>query len=227
MERGRARLGSVLGNLLRINSFKKRHGLGVLLPEVGNNRTANQPPSPAIFPDQLAPVVRVGHDGAHAMEMMRWGFPPPPNLGTRPATNVRNTASPYWRGWLKPEFRCLVPATAFCEYTDSQPKIPHRFALNGEREPFAFAGIWRPRTGTRKGETGEHLLFAFLTTAPSDVVRPVHSKAMPVILTGNACDIWLEADAAAALRLQQPWPADRLAVVATGLRQDTTPAAAA
>ena len=95
MERGRARLGSVLGNLLRINSFKKRHGLGVLLPEVGNNRTANQPPSPAIFPDQLAPVVRVGHDGAHAMEMMRWGFPPPPNLGTRPATNVRNTASPY------------------------------------------------------------------------------------------------------------------------------------
>lgn len=82
-------------------------------------------------------------------------------------------------------------------------------------------------TGTRKGETGEHLLFAFLTTAPSDVVRPVHSKAMPVILTGNACDIWLEADAAAALRLQQPWPADRLAVVATGQRQDTTPAAAA
>ena len=120
-----------------------------------------------------------------------------------------------------------MPATAFCEYTDNQPKIPHRFALNGEREPFAFAGIWRPRTGIRKGETGEHLLFAFLTTAPRDVVHPVLSKAMPVILTGNACDIWLEADAAAALRLQQPWPADRLAVVATGLRQDTTPAAAA
>jgi len=191
------------------------------------DHTANQPPLPAIFPDQFAPVVRIGHDGTRVMETMRWGFPPPPNLGTRPVTNVRNTASPYWRGWLKPEFRCLVPATSFCEYTNSQPKIPHWFALNGEREPFAFAGIWRPWTGTRKGETGEHLLFAFLTTAPNDVVRPVHSKAMPVILIGNACDIWLEADTATALKLQQPWPADRLSVVAIGQRQDVASAAAA
>jgi putative SOS response-associated peptidase YedK len=160
------------------------------------DRTANQPPLPAIFPDQFAPVVRIGHDGTRVMETMRWGFPPPPNFGTRPVMNVRNTASPYWRGWLKPEFRCLVPATSFCEYTGSQPKIPHWFALNGEHEPFAFAGIWRPLTGTRKGETGEHLLFAFLTTAPNDAVRPAHSKAMPVILAGSACDIWLEADTA-------------------------------
>jgi hypothetical protein len=58
---------------------------------------------------------------------------------------------------------------------------------------FAFAGNRRP-IGPCKGETGEHLLFAFLTTAPGDMVHPVLSKAMPVILAGNACDIWLEAD---------------------------------
>lgn len=120
-----------------------------------------------------------------------------------------------------------MPTTAFCEYTDSAPKIPHWFGLNDEREPFAFAGIWQPWTGTRKGETGGHLLFAFLTTAPNDVVRSMHSKAMPVILAGNACDIWLEADTAKALNLQQPWPADRLSVVATGQRQNSTPATAA
>jgi hypothetical protein len=28
---------------------------------VGSDRTANQTPQPAIFPDQLAPVVRVAH----------------------------------------------------------------------------------------------------------------------------------------------------------------------
>lgn len=188
------------------------------------DRTANQSPLPAIFPDQLAPVVRIGRDGGRVMETMRWGFPPPPNLGTRPVTNVRNTASSYWRGWLKPEFRCLVPATAFCEYTDSQPKIPHWFALGDDRPPFAFAGIWRPWTGTRgtkaAPEEGEHLLFSFLTTAPNDVARPLHSKAMPVILTGAACDMWLEAEPAEALKLQQPWPADRLTIVATGQRQD-------
>ena len=81
-----------------------------------------------------------------------------------------------------------------------------------EKLGHGMSAIWRPWTGTRKGETGEHLLFAFLTTAPNDVVRPVHSKAMPVILTGNACDIWLESDTATALKLQQPWPADRLSL---------------
>src|SRR5262245_10327971 len=35
-----------------------------------------------------------------------------------PVTNVRNLKSPYWRGWLKAEWRCLVPATSFCEWTD-------------------------------------------------------------------------------------------------------------
>jgi putative SOS response-associated peptidase YedK len=64
---------------------------------VKNDRTGNLPSLPGIFPDYLAPVVRVDRDGERVMEMMRWGFPPPPNLGTRPVTNVRNTKSPYWR----------------------------------------------------------------------------------------------------------------------------------
>ena len=33
------------------------------------------------------------------------------------------------------------------------------------------------------GETGDHRLFAFLTTESNDVVRPIHAKAMPVLLT--------------------------------------------
>lgn len=43
-----------------------------------------------------------------------------------------------------------------------------------------FTGIWRLWTGERKGETGEHRLFAFLATSANDVVRPIHAKAMPV-----------------------------------------------
>lgn len=188
---------------------------------VAHDHAANQPPLPAIFPDQLAPVVRIDRDGARVMQAMRWGFPPPPNVGTRPVTNVRNTASPYWRGWLKPEFRCLVPASSFCEYDERHVKKSTWFALGPDRPPFAFAGIWRPWTGTRKGETAEHLLFAFLTTEANDLVRPVHAKAMPVILTSPVeWDAWLGADTAEALKLQQPLPADRVMVVATGQRQD-------
>jgi len=187
---------------------------------VGHDRLGNMPPLPGVFPDQLAPVVRI-RDGARELVNMRWGFPPPPKLGTRPVTNVRNTASSYWRPWLKPEFRCLVPATSFCEYTDSTPKVPHWFALSAERPLFAFAGIWRPWTGERKKEQGEHLLYSFLTTEPNAVVKPIHAKAMPVMLTTAAeFDRWLSADVDQALALQRPLPAAKLEIVAKGERKD-------
>jgi putative SOS response-associated peptidase YedK len=180
----------------------------------------NLPALPAIFPDMLAPVVRQSA-GGRALSLMRWGFPPPPNAPPRPVTNVRNVNSPYWRAWLKPEYRCLAPATSFCEYTDSQPKVPHWFALGEDRPLFAFAGIWRAWTGERKKQTGEHLLFSFLTCAPNSVVGPVHAKAMPVILrTPEEFETWLCAPAEEALALQRPAPDEALRVVATGRRED-------
>jgi hypothetical protein len=44
-----------------------------------------------------------------------------------------NTGSPHWRRWLKPDNRCVVPATSFCEWTDSSPKVTHWFALGEDR----------------------------------------------------------------------------------------------
>jgi putative SOS response-associated peptidase YedK len=202
--------------------------------KVQNDRTGNLPSLPDIFPDQLAPVVSNAKNGERSLELMRWGFPPPPNLGTRPVTNVRNVKSGYWRGWLTPAYRCLVPATSFCEYTDSRPKVPNWFALGDDRPLFAFAGIWRPWTGVRgtkaerraaAGETGseerEHLLFSFLTTEANEVVRPVHAKAMPAILTTDEeYDAWLSAEPDEALKLQRPLSADQLKIVAKGERED-------
>ena len=185
------------------------------------DETGNLPPLPGIFPDTLAPVVRNAPDGVRELAMMRWGFPPPPNLGTRPVTNVRNAKSPYWRAWLKPEFRCLVPATSFCEYTDATPKVTHWFALDETRPLFCFAGIWRPWTGERKKETREHLLFSFLTCDANETVRPIHAKAMPVILTtGDEREAWLNAPLDIALGVQKPCLPDMLRVVATGERKD-------
>ncbi len=197
------------------------------LTRVFRDSLGNQPPLPTILPDQLAPVIRLDANGGRTLDRLRWGFPRLLKLsaagaaGNRPVTNVRNYASSYWRGWLKPGFRCLVPATSFCEYTDSQPKVPHWFALADDRPLFAFAGIWRPWTGERKKETREHLLFSFLTTEANDVVRPIHAKAMPVMLTtAEECDVWLSADVEDALKLQRPLPADQLKVVAKGERKD-------
>jgi putative SOS response-associated peptidase YedK len=52
---------------------------------------------PAIYPDQMAPTVRLDEDGARELTLMRWGFPPPPKVATRPVTNVRNVQSSFWR----------------------------------------------------------------------------------------------------------------------------------
>jgi putative SOS response-associated peptidase YedK len=69
---------------------------------------------PGVFPDYPAPVIR-NTDAGTEMPLMHWGMPPPPRTGGPPVTNIRNTSSPHWRGWLRPENRCLVPANSFAE----------------------------------------------------------------------------------------------------------------
>jgi putative SOS response-associated peptidase YedK len=160
-----------------------------------NHNVGNLPPMPAAFPDYPAPVVRnAGTD--RKLIMMRWGMPPPPRAGGFPVTNIRNTTSLHWRGWLKPEHRCLVPANSFCRVcAGAEPETKKKdvvwFALNDDRPLFAFGGIWTEFRGDRgtksKPIPGPHLVYGFLTTAPNATVEPIHPKAMPVShrLSGN------------------------------------------
>ena len=39
-------------------------------------------------------------------------------------TNVRNLESSFWRKWLEPKHRCLVPVSTFCEWTDTPDPGP-------------------------------------------------------------------------------------------------------
>ena len=107
--------------------------------------SANPSSMPGVFPDYPAPVVRNAEVGRE-MTLMRWGMSPPPRTGGAPVTNIRNTSSPHWRIWLKPEYRCLVPADSFAEYApEPNPETKKKdvvwFALNDDRPLFAFAGI--------------------------------------------------------------------------------------
>jgi putative SOS response-associated peptidase YedK len=186
----------------------------------------NLPLFPSIFPDQLAPVVRVGADGERELVIARWGMPGPPQFGGAPITNIRNVKSPHWRRWLGVASRCIVPVTSFCEYADTKPrKTPMWFALDDDRPLFAFAGLWTPWRGARGPKSapveGDHELFGFLTTEANAVVAPIHPKAMPVILTSPAeVDLWLEGETPGVLALQRPLPDDALRIVASGERAD-------
>src|SRR5881392_2619929 len=159
----------------------------IALFRVINRYVGNLPPMPGVYPDYPAPVVR-NTKGERELAVMRWGMPPPPRTGGAAVTNIRNTSSPHWRGWLKPENRCLVPANSFAEYapepnSETKKKDVVWFALNDDRPLFA-SGIWttfhRDRGTKSEPIPGPH--HSFLTTSPNAVVEAIHPKAMSVIL---------------------------------------------
>jgi putative SOS response-associated peptidase YedK len=88
-------------------------------------------------------------DGQHELARLQWGMPSPPEYVKgvdRGVTNIRNPASPHWRGWLKSEARCVVPFTAFAEPNPTKGpdgKTPNVWFALDDTMPLAFfAGIW-------------------------------------------------------------------------------------
>jgi putative SOS response-associated peptidase YedK len=105
---------------------------------------------------------------------------------TKRITNVRNLSTSFWRSMLtKPENRCLVPFTQFAEPKPIAGREECWFKVD-EAPVSAFAGIWRP--------SDEGNVFAFLTCELNPLIKPIHPKAMPVILHLEDYDDWLSGD---------------------------------
>ena len=170
---------------------------------------ANVPPLHEIFPDYGAPVI-VAENGGRRLVSMKWGWPPFGSV-KRPITNIRNLASPMWRNALAdPARRCVVPVTAFSEWSaEPDPvtgrKRKHWFALR-DAELFAFAGLWRP--------TVDGPRYAFLTCEANELVGRIHPKAMPVILnTAVEAARWLGVAGEEAAAMQCPLAHEAMAEI--------------
>jgi putative SOS response-associated peptidase YedK len=188
----------------------------------------NLEPSLDVYPNTPAPVVRDAADGEREVARLLWGLPTPPervkgkaDYGT---TNVRHPSYAHWQQFVGVENRCVVPVTSFAEPSpkpgDKDPETGIQrnfwFALSADLPIFFFAGFWARWTGVRKVKDGpgEHQLFGFLTTQPNAVVKPIHEKAMPVILTTQGeIETWLTAPWKDARSLQRAAPDDTLVIV--------------
>lgn len=116
----------------------------------------------------IGPVMRRIGD-AIELAAMRFGFPSANPKGG-PVFNFRSEGRRF-----TDSNRCLVPASAFFEFTGKKyPKAKHRFILRDA--PFmAIAGLWRDGQGNQPPS------FTMLTTQPGPDVQPYHNRQVIVL----------------------------------------------
>jgi putative SOS response-associated peptidase YedK len=172
--------------------------------EAEQDRTGNLPPNYSAAPGALAPVVRKDENGQRAVELMRWGLPAPG--GGTPVIELHDIGDARWPDLVKPHHRCLIPANSF-----SEGRARNWFARDETRTPFAFAGVWLA------GRAGEHRRFAILASGASALAG---ARPMPVVLTEDEWDEWLDGDNEEARAVLKPPSDELLTVVSRGEERD-------
>jgi putative SOS response-associated peptidase YedK len=143
-----------------------------------------------IAPTQYAPIVYQPR-GARETLNARWGLIPKwvkepfnfsANLFNARAETV-NEKSSFKRPFESQ--RCIVPASGFYEW--KKPSKQPYFIHSADGEPLAFAGLY----DHWQNEDSEIYSYTILTTSPNEVMAELHDR-MPVILSPEAFDLWLE-----------------------------------
>ncbi len=170
-----------------------------------------------IAPTQPVAIVRLASEPERPrreLAMVRWGLIP--GWAKDPSTSGRMINARAETVAEKPSFRaafrrrrCLVLADGFYEWRRTgRAKQPYFIHLADHR-PFAMAGLWESWEGA------DHSIESctILTTRPNDLLRPIHDR-MPVILSPESYDLWLDASAAVGPPLfdaLRPYPAEAMA----------------
>lgn len=142
---------------------------------------------PEFYPGYQVPAVRSDME----FVALRWGLVPfwskteKTPYSTFNATSEKLAKSPAFREPFKKR-RCLLPASYFCEFSRTIPKVRHKFGMADGR-PFAFAGVWDTWHG---GETTVESC-TMITTVANPTLEPFHHR-MPVILHPTEYAYWLD-----------------------------------
>lgn len=155
-------------------------------------------PSHNVAPTERTPIVRESADHQRTISLAAFGIPT-----TMPGKSFNLINLQAEKAASRKDFRerrCVIPADGFYEWEriSEKEKQPHYFyPADGL---FSLAGVWR--------ETDIGPAFAIFTTAPNELVAPIHNR-MPVILGHNAVPQWLapDSDPAEVAGLLHPYPA--------------------
>jgi putative SOS response-associated peptidase YedK len=152
----------------------------------------NFPPRYNVAPTQPVPIVRLV-DGQRQFTLVRWGLIPPWVKDPRQFSLLINARGesvnekPAFRNAMRRR-RCLLPADGFYEWKDEGGRKRPFCVRPKDGEPIAFAGLWE----TWMGPNGEELeTAAIVTTAANRELTALHDR-MPVVVTPDAFDLWLD-----------------------------------
>jgi putative SOS response-associated peptidase YedK len=147
-------------------------------------------PEGEVYPGGHGMVVREEEE-RRILQSMTWGFPLAQKskktgqpIKPKPVNNIADLTSFMWRFVApRPEHRCIIPLTGFCEAEGEQRAKTRTWFGVRERPIFAWAGLWK-----MSNEWGP--VYSGLMTDCNEAVRPVHDR-MPVLLQEEDYEVWL------------------------------------
>jgi len=140
------------------------------------------------YPGYPGMVVREG-DGQRILQSMVWGFPlrlkgMKPESKPKPVNNIADLTKSMWVGLArKPQWRCLIPVTAFAEAEGNKGSKTRTWFSVKDQPVFAWAGLWR-----ESAEWGA--VYSGVMSDCNEAIRPVHDR-MPTLLLPDEYDRWL------------------------------------
>lgn len=158
-----------------------------------------------IAPAQLvSTVLQTAENNTRQLQLLRWGLVPSwakdPAIGSKMINARSETVAekPSFRSAFRNR-RCLIIADGFYEWQrQERKKQPFYFRLQNH-QPFAFAGLWE-HWQSPDGEEIETC--TILTTEANELMSSIHNR-MPVILSPQDYDLWLDPTVKKPEQLQQ------------------------
>lgn len=192
----------------------ERHLGQTLVLSAGDATLANQPWAKVVYPKYQGLFVRPVDPGDPASGLEpavgRWGVVPffhkgPAKTWKFPTNNARceeMATKASFRDGVKAR-RCLIPATAICEWTGPQGAKTKHLISRADGAPLFLAGLWASHSW--EGERTESYTMVMQETRDGDDMHIFHNR-QPVVLDRQGAAAWLDCAGDYAALLRGPPP---------------------